>query len=233
MAERGEDTAARAGRILDAAGTMLLRLGYRKVTIDDIAKRAGIGKGTVYLHWRTKAELFETLLRRESIGLVQEILERIEADPAEALPHRFARSSMLSAARNPLVAALFTGDPEILGSLSDSSIRGKENVLSDQYFSTMLRLGLFRDDVPHLEYSFGAASIGFWQTESAMPDEPVPDAEARADALAHVVRHAFEPAEPPTPEAVNAAATAVRAMFTDLISTYEKWIGATQQGGTP
>jgi AcrR family transcriptional regulator len=43
-------TSDRADRILDAAGDLLLRLGYRKVTIEDVAQRAGIGKGTVYLH---------------------------------------------------------------------------------------------------------------------------------------------------------------------------------------
>ncbi|MGW2198666.1 helix-turn-helix domain-containing protein, partial [Streptosporangium sp. NPDC001682] len=52
MTERAGQTVGRADRILDAAAELLVRLGYRKVTIDDIARLAGIGKGTVYLHPR-------------------------------------------------------------------------------------------------------------------------------------------------------------------------------------
>ena len=41
----------RAGRILDAAAELLLRWGYKRVSIEEIARHAGIGKGTVYLHF--------------------------------------------------------------------------------------------------------------------------------------------------------------------------------------
>ena len=44
----------RAERILDAAATLVERWGYHKTTIDDIAKQAGVAKGTIYLHWKTR-----------------------------------------------------------------------------------------------------------------------------------------------------------------------------------
>jgi len=46
----------RAQRILDAAATLLLRWGFQKTTIDDIARLAGVAKGTIYLHWKTREE---------------------------------------------------------------------------------------------------------------------------------------------------------------------------------
>src|SRR5699024_2081534 len=49
-----EETAERADRILEAAGLLLVSWGHRKVTIEDVARRAGVGKGTVYLHFPTK-----------------------------------------------------------------------------------------------------------------------------------------------------------------------------------
>ena len=49
---------ARLERVLDAAAELLLRWGYQKVTIDEIARHARIGKGTVYLHFPTKDALF-------------------------------------------------------------------------------------------------------------------------------------------------------------------------------
>jgi AcrR family transcriptional regulator len=44
-------------RLLDAAERLLARYGYRKMTVDDLASEAGIGKGTVYLSFPSKEEV--------------------------------------------------------------------------------------------------------------------------------------------------------------------------------
>ncbi|MFL5625107.1 MAG: TetR/AcrR family transcriptional regulator, partial [Ktedonobacteraceae bacterium] len=51
----------RAQRILDAAAALILRWGYHKTTLDDISRETGIAKGTIYLHWKTREELFGAL----------------------------------------------------------------------------------------------------------------------------------------------------------------------------
>lgn len=43
--------------ILDATDRLLGRFGYRKMTVEDIAAEAGIGKGTIYLHFKSKEEV--------------------------------------------------------------------------------------------------------------------------------------------------------------------------------
>jgi AcrR family transcriptional regulator len=43
--------------ILDAVDVLLARYGYRKMTMDDVARQVGIGKGTIYLHFPGKEEL--------------------------------------------------------------------------------------------------------------------------------------------------------------------------------
>lgn len=43
--------------IMDAAERLLSLYGYKKTTVDDIAQEAGIGKGTIYLHFRGKEEI--------------------------------------------------------------------------------------------------------------------------------------------------------------------------------
>ena len=43
--------------ILDATDEMLRLYGYRKMTIDDLAREVGIGKGTVYLYFPSKEEI--------------------------------------------------------------------------------------------------------------------------------------------------------------------------------
>ena len=43
--------------ILDSVGLLLVKYGYRKMTVEDIAHEAGIGKGTVYLYFPSKEEV--------------------------------------------------------------------------------------------------------------------------------------------------------------------------------
>ena len=62
-------------RILDAADVLLARFGYRKMTVDDIAQEAGIGKGTVYLSFPTKEEIALCCIDR----MVERLLKRLRA----------------------------------------------------------------------------------------------------------------------------------------------------------
>src|SRR3954449_12782086 len=71
----------RGQRILDAAATLILRWGYNKTTIDDIARQAGVAKGTIYLHWKTRDELFVALIKREKLEMGEDVKRRIAADP--------------------------------------------------------------------------------------------------------------------------------------------------------
>jgi len=43
--------------ILDSVDVLLARYGYSKMTVEDIARQTGIGKGTIYLHFSSKEEL--------------------------------------------------------------------------------------------------------------------------------------------------------------------------------
>jgi AcrR family transcriptional regulator len=93
---------SREQRILDAAGELLLRFGYRRVTVEDVAARSGVGKGTVYLHWNAKQELFASLLLREVGDVMGQVVQGMRAGPAEVLLHRMMRASFLAIMRRPL-----------------------------------------------------------------------------------------------------------------------------------
>lgn len=224
-----EKQPSRTDRILDAAGSLLLRYGYRKVTIEDISRQAGIGKGTVYLHWRTKQELFDALLRRESLGMIEEVLARLRTDPAEVRPHRLVRGTFLTCLRAPLVMALVTGDAEVLGQLRDNPHARQDQVETDQTLEILTRHGLLRSDVPNLRYALTSTQNGFYQMQGL--DEAL-DQEAKADALAHVIRAAFEPAGEPTRRVLAAAATELGALFENIIGEYQKWLYSDDDGET-
>ena len=56
--------------ILDAVDALLARYGYRKMTMDDVAREVGIGKGTIYLHFTGKEELVLAHIDRIAEGVV-------------------------------------------------------------------------------------------------------------------------------------------------------------------
>src|SRR5439155_17343246 len=63
---RREDTRQ---KLFEAAVDLIAEQGYSATTVDDIALRAGVAKGTVYYNFASKTELFEGLLRH-GIGLL-------------------------------------------------------------------------------------------------------------------------------------------------------------------
>jgi AcrR family transcriptional regulator len=64
--------------ILHAAWELIRHYGYNKTTIDDIAKQAKVGKGTVYLYFSSKTEIMLALTDLTNERITKE-LERIAA----------------------------------------------------------------------------------------------------------------------------------------------------------
>jgi TetR/AcrR family transcriptional regulator, fatty acid metabolism regulator protein len=73
--------------ILDAAQALLLEKGYHEMSMDEIAARVGIAKGTVYLHFPGKEELMFALITRDMGNFIETIDQRLAetATPHEQL----------------------------------------------------------------------------------------------------------------------------------------------------
>jgi len=90
--------------ILDAAGRMVERYGYRKTTMSDIAREAGVGKATLYLYFESKQDLALAYVDRLADRVLQ-ALRRLAAEPAPAAERlcrmlRLRVASALAAVRN-------------------------------------------------------------------------------------------------------------------------------------
>ena len=213
----------RAAHILDAAEELLVTFGYRKVTVDDVARRAGIGKGTVYLYWPSKRELFGNVLTREAAGLLAEQTEALRADPAEVQLHRAMRWTFVEVMRRPLARALYIGDYDVLGELLTTSTAGSRFAagkaeITARYLAVLHEHGLLADDPaadPVLSYRLSAAVTGSFLLEG-IPGSADFSLEDKADALATTLRRAFEPAGEPKRAVLRAAAN-------DVTELYQRW----------
>ena len=99
---------------LDAARDNILAVGWKRTTLTDVAKRAGVSRMTVYRRWPDMQTLLADLLVREWGGLVDEaLLDRV--DSAELPSIGRAVVSTVSAMRdNDLFMRIIQIDPELL-----------------------------------------------------------------------------------------------------------------------
>jgi AcrR family transcriptional regulator len=67
---RAERAAERRSAIIEAALDEFIARGFTATRIDDVAKRAGVAKGTIYLHFKDKESMFEELIRTALVPLI-------------------------------------------------------------------------------------------------------------------------------------------------------------------
>jgi AcrR family transcriptional regulator len=69
----------RRAEIVDAARTVFARRGFAFGIMDEIAKEAGVAKGTLYLYFRSKTEIYKAVLDHDMKTLKKSTLDRIDA----------------------------------------------------------------------------------------------------------------------------------------------------------
>jgi TetR/AcrR family transcriptional repressor of uid operon len=109
----GDDDDAVAERILDAALTQVAAVGVRRTTVDDVARRAGVGRITVFRRFGSKHRLFDVLAVREArrfFAAVDSASHGID-DPVERTVTSFV-TAMRLARGHPLLDRLARIEPE-------------------------------------------------------------------------------------------------------------------------
>jgi AcrR family transcriptional regulator len=102
-----------AERILDAALVQVAAVGLRRTTVDDVARRAGVGRITVFRRFGSKDRLFEVLAVREARRFFAAIEAATGAldDPVERMVASFVAGLRL-ARGHPLLDRLARIEPE-------------------------------------------------------------------------------------------------------------------------
>lgn len=186
----------RAELILDAAAALVSHFGYGKTTVGEIAERAGISKGAVYLEFGGKEELFLALLVRENRRVTDDTMRRIDQDPDGGSISTIYRHGLLALAANPLMRALYTRDSRILGDFARRQPRqhyAERFLFGRTFFARLQQAGLLREELrPEVvAYLLGIISYGLMSIETVIAPEDAPPLEHVAEELADLVQRGF------------------------------------------
>jgi len=144
----------RPRQILDAALEVFAEQGLAGARLDDIARRAGIAKGTIYLYFPNKEELFREVVRRTIGDRVKSASDAIANLPAEASPESrlrlFAKEwwAFLRTSEYQTVYRLVLGElhrfPELLAFYAEEAVVPARRLLSG-LIASGTDAGTFRD----------------------------------------------------------------------------------------
>lgn len=108
LGKRVESVEQTRERILAAARDLLVRNGYRSMSLEEVARVADVARATIYYQFGSKAGLLEALVadieRRAGQAAVVDAVE--VSDPVAALRQAFAMGCRFWAAEHPLVQRL-------------------------------------------------------------------------------------------------------------------------------
>ncbi|MEU4409294.1 helix-turn-helix domain-containing protein [Streptosporangium sp. NPDC023963] len=213
----------KAARILDSARELVRDHGAGKVTVSEISRAAGVGKGTVYLYWSSKEDLIRGLFARDRLTFLEEVIGHIGADPATVRPRRLAPLLVRASSTLPLARRLQSDDAELRRLLGqepgDRELydRTRPAAMCEAVLPILRRHDLIRHDrpLPAQAYALHAVLTGFLTTVSEPATAPsgVDDPD---EVLADTVAVLLEPTTVPGRAAVAAAAEQTLAVFREL-----------------
>ncbi len=139
---RKEDREGKRDQILSAAAAVFSYSGYAKASVDEIAKRAGVGKGSVYQVAESKEELFILTVERE-VHVWHEAIEKLidESVPADQLLVSVSAEAMRTVHDNALLRDLFCGETCSMLARCEIRLRGLRNVGAD-HITQIVRIGI-------------------------------------------------------------------------------------------
>jgi AcrR family transcriptional regulator len=186
--------------ILNAAADLIAHYGYDKTTVEDIAREAGVSKGAIYLHFRSKEDLFEALLLHEAERMIDRLVAWIDTDKESLTIFSLYTTALGMVADRPLLKALYTHDRRVMGDYL-RRIRQSPAFVNTFSFGTEVmqqfqQAGLLRRDVrPEvLAYILTLVRYGLFTVEEVVPIEPPPLDEI-VPVLADVLQRGLAPAE--------------------------------------
>lgn len=197
-------------RIIEAAADLFMHFGYDKTTVSDIARKAGISKGAIYLHYASKDAVFEAVLIREMTAYAEAWVERCEADPAGGTIGGMYKNMLYALNSSGFMSALFKKDPHLFGSYlrkPNTFLRQQQQHGTRQEFIRLMQAtGAIRTDVdPEITaHIMNMLSYGLIGMHDVMDAHLIPPTEAIIEGIADFMDRALTPEDGGNSEAGKA-----------------------------
>jgi|GEM_PF-497360 len=167
-------------RILNAASRLLIRYGYDKTTLDDVAREAGLSRSTLYTRWKKKDTLFQAVIWQESQRYTDELVRRFENDIEAGSLAGFFRIAIEVLHENTFITTLYTRDRQILGALllreNMTQLYVWRIASTVSFLSLLQQAGMVRAevDVQTLAYVLSSLQLGILKMVEIIPHEQAP-----------------------------------------------------------
>ncbi len=167
---------------LDAARANILAVGWRRTTLTDVAKRAGVSRMTMYRRWPDMRSLLADLLVREWGGLIDEALLSGDGSVADGVVR-----TVTALRGNELFRRIVEVDPELLlPYLLERRGRNQDHII--ELLAAALAVGqadgtVRAGDTAVLARTLLLAVQGFVISQPTMPDVPVAELDRELAAL--------------------------------------------------
>lgn len=189
----------RGQRLLDAAQSHFVRFGFDKTTIAEIAKGAGVSKGAVYLHFKSKEALFEALLRRELRRFNELWLTRVETDPLGGTISGMFKNLLLALRESAFTRAIFKNDVSVLGSYLQNPNglfrKPRRHHTRREFVERMQAAGGVRPDLDAkvTAHILNMISFALVAMDDAIPSDDPPDFDALIEGIGDLLERALTP----------------------------------------
>ncbi|MFJ3673530.1 TetR/AcrR family transcriptional regulator [Streptomyces sp. NPDC090106] len=216
-----ECRSVKAARILDASRTLVLDHGIGKVTVSEITRAAGVGKGTVYVFWPSKEALILGMFARDLLAAVDAVIQHLSQDASQVLPARLAPFMIRTAQGLPLSRFLNGDDaqlPHLLAAFPEQGrlfSRISPSAMCGAIIPILARHGLVSQHRSLSEYAFmmHALLTGFGHAITHAATSPAVDDPYAV--FAHTVEKLFAPEALPSTAVLEKACAEVVSLFTE------------------
>lgn len=204
--ERRKDR--RPAELLDAALALFVEHGYAATRLEDIAARAGVSKGTLYLYFANKEELFKALVSENLLPLIERFRAETAASDAPAallLRHalrtwwrEFGGTRLAGLAK--LVVAEAGNFPDVARFFEEEAVRPTHALLAD-----LVRRGIERGEFRPIDVETAVylwisplALKAIWMNsvDRCLPDRARVDPERLIDVHLDLILAALRPTPP-------------------------------------
>ncbi|TDQ67439.1 TetR family transcriptional regulator [Maritalea mobilis] len=193
------DISEREQDIYAAAERLLVKFGYDKTTVSDIATEAGISKGAVYLHFNSKDELVEKLLVRAMLGFSADWFTAIEEDPQGGLIGNMYLNMLKVIDRTPLMAVIMRQDGSILGNYLKKKdnffVKNQRQGMRHEFVALMQQAGAIREELDPkvVAHIMDMISFGMVTISEFVPSEHIPPTDDVVKGIADFMQRALTP----------------------------------------